>query len=189
LSEGLRTGGEQAIRALPFNWKRFGFRDIVDDTKDQVEKSAGKYPPFLIQDWLYRLATFKLRYSHWRKTKSRKHASKDLTAWMLGEELFGLLIHMKCPKSAPLAIHKAITEAKENQKQSRLYAQGSKKPSQKQKSTWRQVEATVITEVNKAAAASFKKNDFRPPGDGKVPAPTGDKGGQNSNGKKKKKDG
>ena len=126
LSEGLLTGGEQAIRALPFNWSRYRFLETVEDTIDQVEKSTTKFPMFLINDWLYRLSTFKLRYAHLRKAHHR-HETEDLTAWMLGEELMALLLHMKCTRSTPLAIHKSVTNAKESRKQAHLFGRNEQK--------------------------------------------------------------
>lgn len=164
------TSAVMFARALPFNWSRYGFRTIVTDTIDQVEKSTAKHPPYLINDWLHRLAIFKLRYAHFRKS-SHSHETEDLTAWMLGEELMALLIHMKCPRSTPLAIHKSLINAKENRKQTHLF----KKSGQKQRVAWRKVEAAVISEQNKGSG-SFKKNEFTPPGD--VATAHLDKGGR-----------
>jgi len=144
---------------------------VVDDAIDKAEKGAGQYPPYLVKDWVYRLKQCRLRYTHWKMDPHA--ANKEITSWKLGEDLMIILIHMKNSRSSAPEILQALTEAKEDQREDRLF-QNCKK----QKAAWKKVETSTVSAVKKLMEsnrrdnnsnnhrrpeASTKKNENRPP--------------------------
>ena len=135
----------------------------MDAAIDKAEKAANTLPSYLTKDWVLKLTLLKLRYAHLTKLLRRDALKKEVSAWMLGEELMAVLLHMKHSRSSPTAIHQAIWAAKEEQQQERLF-----KSSKKQAKTWKKVTTTVENSLRRDGGTKtiptkpFQKNDSRP---------------------------
>ena len=170
LAEALRAGdGTKATRALPYQWAKYNFRELVERTADRVEKGSVRVPTFMTEDWLHRLMLLQLRYEHLKVSLKNKKKAEDPSAWLLGEELMVLLWQMQFTRCSPTEIHQALYEAKAAQKAKYLFASRDR---EKQKRCWSRVEEDVVQALRKRTerwaakprfAESSKKKNFPAP--------------------------